>query len=270
MLTRSSDSDSDIERGTPAKQPRRGTPKNKSMTRSSKSPSKKEGFDAVAFLERRVMTPNQERFNAITMIPGMVYSLYFILAGCWITLCDHQDDSVSQLSETSDWADMARGAFGSEHGWRGSFGCMDSTELPYIMVVPPLPVVAAAAGTLVHSPVSIIYHWFYATSIEPSYRVKHWSRRLDHAFIHFLSACAAYATSGRVDFFLLNAAFNMDCAYRHFEEKVCPRRNLYRVALSISLSVLPVLMRQAYFLLFQFVAMFAVSGWVSLVAETFS
>jgi hypothetical protein len=147
---------------------------------------------------------------------------------------------------------------------------MDSTELPHLMAVPPLPVVAAAVGTRVHSPVSIIYHWFYATSIEPYYRVKHWSRRLDHAFIHFLSACAAYAMSGRVDFFLLNAAFNMDCAYRHFEEKVCPRRNLYRVALSISLSVLPVLMRQAYFLLFQFVAMFAVTGWVSLVAETFS
>ena len=262
VLEQSSDSDSDIERGTPPKQPGRSTPKSKSMTRSLVSPSKKEGFDAEAFLQKRVMTPNQERFNAITMIPGMVYSLYFILAGCW-TLCDHQDDSISQLSETSDWADMKWEAFGSEHGWRGSFGCMDSTELPYLMVVPPLPVVAAAAGTLVHSPVSIIYHWFYATSIEPSYRVKHWSRRLDHAFIHFLSACAAYATSGRVDFFLLNAAFNMDCAYKHFEEKVHPRRNLYRIALSVSLSILPVLMRRAYFLLLQFIVMFAVSGWVS-------
>jgi hypothetical protein len=208
------------------------------------------------------MTPNQERFNAITMIPDMVYSLYFILPGCWITLCDTQDDSISQL--------MAWEAFGSEHGWRGSFRCMDSTELPYLMAVSPLPVVAAAVGTLVHSPVSIIYHWFYATSIEPSYLVKHWSRRLDHAFIHFLSACAACAMSGRADFFLLNAAFNMDCAYRHFEKKVRLRRNLYRNALSISLSVFPVLMRQAYFLLFQFVVMFAVSGWVSLVAETFS
>ena len=29
--------------------------------------------------------------------------------------------------------------------------------------------------------------------------------------------------SDRVDFFLLNAAFNMDCAYRHFEEKVLPK-----------------------------------------------
>ena len=32
---------------------------------------------------------------------------------------------------------------------------MDSTELPYLMAVLPLPVVAAAVGTLVHSPVSI-------------------------------------------------------------------------------------------------------------------
>ena len=246
----------DIEGKTP-----RRTPKRKIMTRgissgngySSRPPSKKERrFDADAFLAERVMTPNQERFNAVTMIPGMMFSLYFILAGCWITACDRQDD-----------ADMALEAFGNDHGWRGSFVCMSSSELPSLMAFPPSPVVAAAVGTLVHSPISINYHWWYATSLDPSYRIKHWSRRLDHAFIHFYSACAAYATSGRVDFFLLNAAFNMDCAYRQFEEKVRPRRNLYRIASSILLSVLPVLVYRHYFLFLQIFVIFAVSGWVS-------
>ncbi len=52
MLDQSSDSDSVIERGTPAKQPGWSTPKSKSKTRSLISPSKKERFfDAEAFLE---------------------------------------------------------------------------------------------------------------------------------------------------------------------------------------------------------------------------
>ena len=67
-------------------------------------------------------------------------------------MTDTQDDSISQLSETSDWTDMAWEAFVSEQGW---IGCMDSTELPYLMAVLPLPVVAAAVGTLVHPPISI-------------------------------------------------------------------------------------------------------------------
>jgi hypothetical protein len=86
---------------------------------------------------------------------------------------------------------------------------------------------------------------------------------LDHSFIHFASACAAYATSGRVDFFLLNAAFNMDCAYRQFEEKVRPKRNLNRIATSVFLYLLPVLIYKQYFLFFQFFVMFATGGWVS-------
>jgi len=194
----------------------------------------------------------------------MIYCLYFILAGCWITAGDQQDGSPLQQSENSDWEAMAREAFGSEHGygWSGSFGCIHSSTFPYLTALPPLPVVAAAVGILVHSPFSMLYHWGYATYIEPSHRVKHWSRRLDHAFIHFASACAAYATSGRLDFFLLNAAFNMDCAYRQFEEKVSPRRNLNRIATSVFLYLLPVLVYKQYFLFFQFSVMFVTGGWL--------
>ncbi|KAL3826486.1 hypothetical protein ACHAXA_004323 [Cyclostephanos tholiformis] len=272
-LKRTSESDSsDTEGGSLKKQqPRRRTYGAKNITKKVSSEnsfptkylSEEESFDAEAFLDKRVMTPNQERFNAITMIPGMIYSIYFIFAGCWIKAGDDQhDDHPFHQSENSDWSEMAREAFGSENGWKGSFGCIRSSSFPNLTALPPLPVVAAAVGILVHSPFSIMYHWKYATSIEPSYRVKHWSRRLDHAFIHFASACAAYATSGRVDFFLLNAAFNLDCAYRQFEEKVRPKRNLNRIASSVFLYLLPVLMHKQYLLFFQFFFMFASGAWL--------
>ena len=275
VLKRTRDSDSsDTEGGSPnKKQHGRRTSRAKNITRRissengvlSKFPGKEDKFDAEEFLDKRVMTSNQERFNAITMIPGMIYSLYFILAGCWIKAGDdYHNGSPFHQSENSVWSDMAREVFGSENGWRDRFGCIHSSSFPHLTALPPLPVVAAAVGILVHSPFSMMYHWKAASSIEPSYRVKHWSRRLDHAFIHFASACAAYATSGRVDFFLLNAAFNLDCAYRQFEEKVRPKRNLNRIASSVFLYLLPVLMYKQYFLFFQFFVMFGTGAWVSL------
>jgi hypothetical protein len=275
VLERASDSDSsDTEGGSPSKQQHgRRNSRAKDITRrvssengvTSKFPSKEDTFDTEAFFDKRIMTRNQERFNAITMIPGMIYSLYFILAGCWIKAGDdHHDGSPFHRSENSVWSDMAREAFGSENGWRDSFGCIHSSSFPHLTALPPLPVVAGAVGILVHSPFSMMYHWKAASSIEPLYRVKHWSRRLDHAFIHFASACAAYATTGRLDYFLLNAAFNLDCAYRQLEEKVCPKRNLNRVASSGFLYLLPVLMSKQYFLFFQFFVMFATGAWVSL------
>lgn len=244
-----SDSDTDSERQSPKKRIERNI-----------------SVDAQAFLDKRVMTPTQERFNAITMIPGMIYSLYYILAGCWVTATapDQQENFTSfPQSETSEWASMAWEAFGNEHGWIERIGCINSSLFPHLPALPPLPVVAAAVGILVHSPFSMLYHWRYATIIESSQRVQHWSRRLDHAFIHFASSCAAYATSGRVDFFLLNAAFNLDCAYRQFEERVRPKRNLSRIITSVHLYLLPLLVYGQYALFLQFYLMFIVGGWVS-------
>lgn len=160
-----------------------------------------------------------------------------------------------------DWSavDVAGGEFVHLAEWRDNLGCIQSSSFPYLTALPPLPVVAAAVGILLHAPVSMMYHWAYAAT---GSGVKHWSRRLDHAFIHFASACAAYATSGRVDFFLVNVAYNMDCAYRQFEHKVRPKRNLNRIASSVLLYLLPVLVYRQYFLFFQFFVMFATCGWL--------
>ncbi|KAL7540861.1 hypothetical protein ACHAXR_010443 [Thalassiosira sp. AJA248-18] len=222
-----------------------------------------QNFDAEAYLDKRVMTLNQERFNAVTMLPGMIYSIYFILAGCWIIPGDQQEGQFpSRQNESSQWADMAREALGNEHSWIENIGCINSQALPYLTALPPLPVFAAAIGLLVHSPFSMLYHWRYASWVDSSKRVQHWSRRLDNAFIHFASACASYATSGRMDYFVLNAIFNLDCAYRQFEEEVRPKRNQVRIATSILLYLLPVLVYGHYTLFLQFMILFGVGGWL--------
>lgn len=267
-----SDIDLDYEHGSPSKHPGVRTQSKKIEfsrsissvnSASSKCQNEKEpNFDAKAYLDKRVMTPMQERFNAITMLPGMIYSVYFILAGCWMVTSDQQENIQFQQSESSEWADIAREAFGNEHGWIENIGCINSKAFPYLTALPPLPVVAAALSCLVHSSFSVLYHWKYATTLEPSKRIKHWSRRLDHASIHFSSACACYGTSGRMDYFLLNAAFNLDCGLRQIEEKVRPRRNLVRIAMSILFYTLPVLVYGHYALFSQFFVMFAVGGWL--------
>lgn len=243
--------------GTPSKQPRRKL--SKVMSRRS-SLSFNDMENAEEFLDKRSMTPTQERINALTMIPGMLYSLYFLIAGKWIVPMDDQHFQFLQ-TDTSVWADMARETFGSEHTLTEGFGCINSDVFPNMPALPPLPVFAAAFGLLAHSPLSMLYHWKYATTIHQSKRIQHWSRRLDNAMIHFASACAAYATTGSLTYFILNAIFNLDCAYRQFEEKIQPKRNLFRTASGIFLYTMPILLHGNFMLYFQLSTMFGAAIW---------
>jgi hypothetical protein len=102
----------------------------------------------------------------------------------------------------------------------------------------------------------IVYSLFFSSK-----RIPHWSRRLDHSFIHFASACASYGTSGSVVYFLLNVVFNLDCAIKQFETKICPKRNVRNVGLSIAWYILPVLLHGHYILFGQFLLMFILAGW---------
>ncbi|EJK63294.1 hypothetical protein THAOC_16055, partial [Thalassiosira oceanica] len=153
-----------------------------------------------------------------------------------------------------------------------------------VPAMPPMTVVIGALGGFVHPIFSIIYHWWFATSLEPSKRVAHWSRRLDNVFIHFASACCSYATSGRLDYFLVNLLFNFDSALKQFEEKISPRRNTKRIGVSsktpwpfllqvvqpyLHLAKVSVLLYLFPMIVFghlwefaQFVTMFALSGWL--------
>lgn len=195
----------------------------------------------------REMTPFQERMNALTVLPGTYYVIMFFLSDSWssksfIEAYAHKiiDDTEFDYSQCISWS------------W-----------LPHLHALPPLPPLAAAIGVLCHAPFSIIYHWRYAHRLPPGLaRTTHWSRRMDQAMIHFQCACFAYCTSGRLDYFLVNALFNMDCIYRQFLQEVRPRRNQIRIAISIAALSIPLLVRGEVFLFLKLAFLFAVGGWL--------
>lgn len=191
---------------------------------------KSTGMDVDKYMSRRQMTPFQERMNAITVIPGAFYCFLLLLSGGWLS--QTSEDEV--LHEMMSGEDMA---FDESH-------CISSSWLPHLHALPPLPVVACAVGIIAHAPFSFIYHWSYAHRLPAGFaRTNHWSRRMDQGMIHFCSACMAYATSGRFDFFLANALFNADCFYRQFKPVVRPRRNQIRIFISVVAYTIPILRR---------------------------
>ena len=232
---------------------------------------KSKKFNYQEFNDKRVMSALQERWNAITMIPVMLYGFYFILAGCWLT-SEHIEmvrqrnemEVINNENRLDNWMVWAKSLFGDAQEFQEdsiSAGCISISWLPHFHALPPLPVIAGAMGVVTHAPFSFLYHWRYATKLHPSKRLEHWSRRLDHAFIHFASACMAYATSGNINYFALNAVYNLDCAYKQFEEKVRPRRNQTRIAMSILLYILPVFQRECYGDFAQLILIFTLGGW---------
>mmetsp|Transcript_8158 Transcript_8158/g.11710 ORF Transcript_8158/g.11710 Transcript_8158/m.11710 type:complete len:420 (-) Transcript_8158:127-1386(-) len=196
------------------------------ITKEEKDPKKE--FDVLAYMSWREMTPLQERINAITVIPNAFYCLYFLLAGKWLD---------------TEVIERAREAFSS----------VDVTSFPWIQnmmefhpatITPPLAVLAVAIGIILHAPFSFMYHWLCAHHLPPGVaRIEHWSGRLDKSFIHVMSTCISYATSGSWKYFLVCAILNADCIYRQFLPEVRPRRNLTRIGLSLTASTIPIFWR---------------------------
>lgn len=195
------------------------------MVLSSRRPSEE---DLKEFLSRRQMTRTQERWNALTMLPFAVYTLWFV------------------------WTE--------EYQLHGSWS------------EPPHTVLAIMLGAVVHVPYSFLYHWTYAHSFSCGLqRMKHWSRRMDHAMIHVASALFALGTSGRWDYFALNAIWNFDCAMKHWETEIHPWRNQVRILISVFLYTLPMLYRATWqlwlqawgivFISFTFFGLYPIGGW---------
>mmetsp|Transcript_490 Transcript_490/g.817 ORF Transcript_490/g.817 Transcript_490/m.817 type:complete len:461 (+) Transcript_490:145-1527(+) len=230
--------------------------------------SKKE-FDVSAYMSWREMTPLQERINAITVIPNSCYCLYFLLAGKWLGTevierareamgvgdsCAGTDTSFFASSDEASFSwtqnmmeydpvtiaqEMSSMSFYESYE---KFGCIRSTMFPSLHALPPLPVLAATAGFILHTPFSFMYHWKYAHRLPPGLaRIEHWSRRFDHVFMHVICTCMSYATSGSWNYFLACAMLNADCIYRQFLPEVRPRRNLIRIGLSVIAYTMPIL-----------------------------
>lgn len=242
----------------------------------------------TTYMSSREMTPLQERWNALTMLPSLLFCIYFVLGGKWLTENDIEEakqsllqvehhDSVEnvlmissyeedksnnthhfQLQQQQDsfnfftdspsdiwWPfDSTSSVFSSalnsnEDGifFGISHGCIHSTLFPNLHTIPPMPILAIALGILLHTPFSMVYHWFYAASpsLPPSQKINHLSRRLDQAFIHVCSAFISYGTSGRLDFFFLNLLYNLECIYRLLLPKVSLLKCLLQRSWSIML-----------------------------------
>jgi hypothetical protein len=136
--------------------------------KQKKSKKKKKEFDAKAFLDNRVMTPLQEACNSITMIPQMIYSVYFVLSGSWAkgaseVATQTYVNNPMIIQESNNW--LAR-FFGDEYRWAENLGCINHPMFPHLTALPPPAVLTVAFAGVVHPIFSIWYHW-YCMKLEP-------------------------------------------------------------------------------------------------------
>jgi len=195
----------------------------------------------------RDMTPLQEQINAITVIPNVCYCLYFLLARKWMSteIIERVRESFSSVDETS------------------FLWIQNMMECDPATIAPPLAVLAVAIGFILHTPFSFMYHWKYAHRLPPGLaRIEHWSRRFDNAFIHVISTCVSYATSGSWKYFLACAMVNADCIYRHFLPKVQPRQNFIRIGVMITVSFMPILWWGNIILFVKISVILLISAWL--------
>lgn len=201
----------------------------------------KDELEVAKYMEAREMTLTQERWNALTILPSPIYCVYYISSGQWISGKYASDVIVDQDFDQSQ--------------------CLTSPWFPH-HALPPLPVLYIAIAICVHAPTSFLYHWFYANYLPPLARISHWSRRLDHVFIHVASALVSYGTSGSWDYFLANVMFNADCMYRQFMKKVRPRHNQVRIGISILAYTIPILRRGDVLMFGKCWIIIFMSGWL--------
>lgn len=88
----------------------------------NKDVSSHETFDFQAYNEKRVMTPLQERFNAITMLPAMFYGVYFVMSGCWARQNGGGQGFNNLAEKSGDWAALASDVFWDDQGFAANTG----------------------------------------------------------------------------------------------------------------------------------------------------
>lgn len=244
-------------------------------TDSITSPSNIED-EIVAELARRAkmrqMTSSQEVWNAITMLPVILYTFYYVFYGKWVLQADidaateaTQDGtdtafsfSHDSMGETTKFTTLMQALLADENG------CVQSSNFPRVFAIPPATILFVAAAFFIHTPISVYYHLLCAFKLPAGpKRMDHWARRLDQALIHVMSGLLAYGTSGNWDFFLAVTAFNLDCIYRLFQKGIHkPRRILIRMMIAFLSPALPVLVRGDFMTFLQIITIDALAGWL--------
>lgn len=125
----------------------------------------KDTFDAKAYLDNRVMSPLQEACNALSMVPQMIFSVYFVLSGCWAKGATEIafDASAPVIQQQSNWL---TNLLGDEYRWAENKGCIDHPMFPHLTALPPPAVMMVAFAGVVHPIFSILFHYNCMT-LEP-------------------------------------------------------------------------------------------------------
>ncbi len=116
----------------------------------------KETFDAKAYLDNRVMSPLQEACNALSMVPQMIFSAYFVLSGSWAKGATFDASAPMIQQQQSNWL---TNFLGDEYVWTENSGCIDHPIFPNLTALPPPPVIMVAFAGIVHPLFSILFHY---------------------------------------------------------------------------------------------------------------
>ncbi len=118
----------------------------------------KDTFDAKAYLDNRVMSPLQEACNALSMLPGMIFSVYFVLSGSWAKGATEMayNPSDPMIQQQSNWL---TNILGDEYRWTENSGCIDHPMFPQLTALPPPTVMMVAFAGVVHPIFSILFHY---------------------------------------------------------------------------------------------------------------
>jgi hypothetical protein len=230
-------------------------------------------LDVEVYMTKREMTPTQERWNAITMLPSAIYCLYFLVTAQWLsqetihqitsdtTPSTHWNATSSMDVVPQEWTamQMINQWLGSE----GADGCLDGSRWWHfgMPALPPLTVLAIALGICLHAPFSFLYHWTFAHRLPPTARSQHWSRRMDQSMIHVCSTCLSFAVTGSWIYLLINCLYNADCCRRQFRPIVRPKLNQMRIFVSMLAYTVPLLVRGEWDTFLHLWAVLGFSGW---------
>ncbi len=122
----------------------------------------KDNFDAKAYLDNRVMSPVQEACNALSMVPQMIFSAYFVLSGSWAKGATYDASAPMIQQQQSNWI---TNFLGDEYMWTENSGCIDHPMFP-LTALPPPPVMMVGFAGIVHPIFSILFHYNCMT-LEP-------------------------------------------------------------------------------------------------------
>jgi len=225
------------------------------------------------YMSERMMTPLQEKLNAWTVVPNVIYCMYFIFSGNWLTeesidMAQLDMMGYAHMQEEGDFRQWATDVNASnQFTLLNMFGlkekCLFSSYFPNLNAFPPLPLLAIAIGITLHAPFSFLYHYNCALILPPDIsRIEHWSRRMDHSMIHVASAFLSYGTTGRWDYFIINSIYNLDCVYRQFLPIVNPKLNKIRILISFVSYTIPVLKRGNFTTFMQLWFIIVISAWL--------